>query len=375
MPHLDRIRPALDAAKAAASATMLKELGPTKQNPGNLRGLYYLPANLSPGAPLVVVLHGCTQTAADYDRGSGWSRLADRFGFALLFPEQKQANNGSNCFNWFAVGDSQRGMGEPASISAMIDLMRAEHQIDPTRVFITGLSAGGAMASVMLATYPETFAAGAIIAGLPFGCASDVRQAFDCMGGRAQAQAAELGAKVRRASPHKGPWPRISVWQGDADRTVAPSNADAIVLQWAHLHGLSPAPTRSDTVDGYPHLVWIDAEGRVAIERYDIIGMAHGTPLMPGEDVGQLGVAGAHMLDAQINSTDRIAAFFGIKPAQSATKTPRQSRPRRPVQAHFRPPVVTQPDAAPRKAAPLLDPLPKVRKVIEDALRTAGLLK
>lgn len=385
MSHLDRIRQALEVGAGAAGGTVLKELGRAKQNPGNLRGLYHVPANMARGAPLVVVLHGCTQTAADYDRGSGWSRLADRHGFALLYPEQKKANNGSLCFNWFAVGDSQRGMGEPASIRAMIDVMRDDHDIDPKRVFITGLSAGGAMASVLLATYPETFAAGAIIAGLPYGCATDVREAFDCMGGRARAQAAELGAKVRRASPHKGSWPRISVWQGDADRTVAPNNADAIVLQWAHLHGLPPTPSRSDTVDSYPHQVWLDGEGRVAIERYDITGMAHGTPLMPGEDVGQLGVAGAHMLDAQINSTDRIAAFFGIEPAPGAevsAATP-QPRPTRAVPTPYRAtPAAPQPALAARKSArtarkamPFSDPMPNVRKVIEDALRTAGLLK
>ena len=189
----------------------------SRDNPGNLLGRCYVPADLAGPAPLVVVLHGCTQNAAVYDHGSGWSRLADRHGFLLLFPEQQRANNPMLCFNWFSGDDSQRGMGEAASIRAMIEAMAKAHDVDPARIFVTGLSAGGAMASVMLATYPELFAAGAIIAGMAYGCASDVAGAFDCMSGRASADARELGAKVRRASPHKGPWPRVQVWQGSAD--------------------------------------------------------------------------------------------------------------------------------------------------------------
>ena len=304
----------------------LRALRGVRYNPGNLRALCHVPEGLTEPAPLVVVLHGCGQSAAAYDKGSGWSRLADQHGFALLFPEQNDANNPMGCFNWFQALDSQRGMGEPASIQSMIEAMCAAHDIDPKRIFITGLSAGGAMASVMLATYPERFAAGAIIAGIPYGCASGVREAMDCMGGRAEAEAEELAAKVRRASPHKGAWPRVSIWQGSADSTVVPSNADALALQWSHLHGLPPQPTRTDEVDGYPHSIWLDGDGKVAVERYDITGMAHGTPLRPGTGEGELGEAGAHMLDAHISSTERIAGFFGIGGAPKAgTRKERQA--------------------------------------------------
>lgn len=352
------------------AAGSLLALDEPASNPGNLRGFYYLPKKLKAGAPLVVVLHGCTQTAGGYDEGSGWSRLAERHGFALLFPEQQRQNNPNLCFNWFAVGDTQRGMGEPASIAAMIVAMRAAHGLDPARTFITGLSAGGAMAAVMLATYPELFAAGAIIAGLPYGCASDVREAFDCMGGRARAQAAELGAKVRAASPHKGAWPRLSVWQGSADQTVAPSNADALILQWSDLHQLPPEPSRTETVDGYPRRVWVDSKDRVLIEHYDITGMAHGTPLMPGSEDGQSGTAGAHMLDVNISSTDRIAHFFGIAPPPPAAK-PRAGK------AKAKPMALKLPRAPRIAAVDVAQPetIKGVQKTIEDALRTAGLLK
>jgi poly(hydroxyalkanoate) depolymerase family esterase len=342
----------------------LRLLDPVRDNPGNLRGFYYVPEGLEGPAPLVVVLHGCTQNAAGYDRGSGWSRLADKNGFVLLFPEQQRANNPGLCFNWFTAIDTQRGMGEAASIRAMIEAMDAVHPIQRRRIFVTGLSAGGAMASVRLATYPELFAGGAIIAGIAYGCASGVAQAFDCMSGRAREDSDELGRKVRRASPHKGPWPHISVWQGSADATVAPSNADAIVLQWAHLHGLPPKPSRTETVEGYPRRVWQGDDGEELIEHYVITGMAHGTPLNPGTGDGESGEAGAHMIDAHISSTDRIAAFFGIAPRAKAGMRGRAGAA-----------LSAEPKRAHSPRWPRPGPAVRIQAAIDDALRAAGLLR
>jgi poly(hydroxyalkanoate) depolymerase family esterase len=347
----------LQALTPLHEGSRLVELGGLKQNPGNLHALHYVPETLPASAPLVVVLHGCTQNAAGYDQGSGWSRLADRHGFALLFPEQTRANNPNLCFNWYTANDSQRGMGEPASIRAMVDAMCRQYSIDPKRIFVTGLSAGGAMASVMLATYPELFSGGAIIAGIPYGCASGVAEAFQCMGGRAQADTAELAGHVRRASPHKGAWPRISVWQGSEDRTVMPSNADAIVRQWAAIHGLPSEPSRTETVEGYPRRVWTGPDGKTIIEQYEVTGMAHGTPLMPGTDAGQSGEAMAHMLDVGLSSTDRIAAFFGIAPEPTAA------------------PIKRSPEPAKASAASSSGAVNEVQKVIEDALKAAGLMR
>jgi poly(hydroxyalkanoate) depolymerase family esterase len=355
------------SAFAAPSATRdrLSDLDWSGENPGNLNARCYVPAGIRGPAPLVVVLHGCTQDAAVYDHGSGWSTLADRHGFILLFPEQRRANNPMLCFNWFSAGDTSRGLGEAASIRSMIEAIRKAHGVDPGRIFVTGLSAGGAMASAMLATYPETFAAGAIIAGVAYGCAGDVTEAFDCMGGRGRSDAGELAANVRRASPHQGPWPRVQVWQGSADRTVVASNADAIVLQWTHLHGVGPEPDRSDRVEGYPRRAWLGAKGEPLVEQYEIIGMAHGIPLDgSGEDA--LGEAGAHMLDVGLSSTDRIAAFFGIAPEtaqrpQSARSAPTATRARHAV-------AEAPPRPAPSRAS-------GPQQVIEDALRKAGLMR
>ncbi|MGA8900932.1 extracellular catalytic domain type 1 short-chain-length polyhydroxyalkanoate depolymerase, partial [Bradyrhizobium sp.] len=116
-------------------------------NPGALRMFSFVPPGLQDGCPLVVVLHGCTQSAASYDLGAGWSTLAERFGFALLLPEQQRLNNPNGCFNWFQSEDIERGHGEAASIRQMVMTMVSNHGIDPARVFVTGLSAGGAMTS------------------------------------------------------------------------------------------------------------------------------------------------------------------------------------------------------------------------------------
>jgi len=331
------------------------------ENPGDLRGRIYVPAGASGPMPLVVVLHGCTQDAALYDHGSGWSTLAERHGFALLYPEQQRSNNPMLCFNWFSGGDTERGKGEAASIANMVEAMQSAYDIDPARIFVTGLSAGGAMASVMLATYPDLFAAGAILAGIAFGCADGVGQAFDCMGGRARSSAPELAREVRRASPHEGPWPRVQVWQGSADHTVVPSNADAIVLQWLHLHGLEERPDRLDTVETYPRRTWSDSNGTPLIEQYTITGMGHGVPL-DGDGEDKIGSAGPHMLDVGLSSTATIAHFFGIAPAPEA-KMPR-TRPQAQAQVPARPRT--------RQSA---EPATGPQAVIEKALRAAGLMR
>jgi len=387
LSRLKRGREAFAAAHPASAEPRvggrLRELDAPFSNPGNLGALCYVPDHLEGPAPLLVVLHGCTQDAAGYDQGAGWSRLADRHGFALLYPEQKRENNPNLCFNWYQRSDAARGSGEAASIANMIAAMIARHGLDPARVFVTGLSAGGAMAAVMLATYPELFAGGAIIAGLPYGCASNVSEAFECMGGRGFGEAAALAGKVRAASGHRGPWPRVSIWQGSADRIVAPANAEALVRQWTGLHGLTEAPDRVEAVGGHPRRVWLGADGRELIEHYEVRGMAHGTPLMPGTGEGESGEARAHMLDVGLSSTDRIAAFFGIGPAvvgaragekfKEARKAaePRAARPgpvRAGVPTGARPAVPVPPQA--RAAAS-----GGIQKTIEDALRSAGLMK
>jgi poly(hydroxyalkanoate) depolymerase family esterase len=272
-------------------------------NPGNLRMFQYLPAGLEPGAPLVVTLHGCGQTAAGYDQGAGWCRLADEQGFAVLAPEQKAVNNPHTCFDWFNPEDISRDSGEAASVAAMVRQMVGTHRLDSRRVFITGLSAGGAMTSVMLATYPELFAGAAIIAGLPFGAAQNVRDALEAMRTAPLRTPPQWGDLVRAASSFTGPWPRISIWHGALDTSVNVNNAQALAAQWADLHGLSLGAARQELVDGAIRMRWGDR-----LEVYTLPALAHGTPI----DSRDLGAAGPFILEAGISSTRRIAEFWGV---------------------------------------------------------------
>ena len=204
------------------------------------------------------------------------------------------------------------------------------------RVFITGLSAGGAMAMVMLATYPEVFAGGAIIAGLPFGVATNVREALSRMHSPRTARSPrKLGDLVRKASAHKGPWPKLSVWHGSADRVVHPGNADEIVKQWLDLHHL-PAGTDVGRHGRRP-----SAPGLVERRRRDrgrnptpspTWRMARRSALADNEQ--RYGAQGAFLIEAGISSSYHVAKFFGLTewirrpreslkpPAKQAVKQP-----------------------------------------------------
>jgi feruloyl esterase len=370
MPRLAEIIQRLAQARAAVrppppGETRLRAIDAFGDDPGGLRMFAYAPPGLAPGAPLLVVLHGCTQSAAGYDDAAGWSRLADEHGFALVLPEQRRENNPRLCFNWFEPEHVARGSGEVASIRSMVAHAVAAYGADPDRVFVTGLSAGGAMTAALLAAYPEVFAGGAIIAGLPAGAARDVPSALKAMRDGVIRPPARWGGLVRAAAPPPARWPRVAIWHGDADAVVRLVNAGELVKQWTDVHGVAHATPQIDEIDGAARRVWRGPDGVALVEEVVVPGLGHGAPLDTAVGAPGRGRAAPFMLEAGISSTWRIAQSFGLAEARPSsvreTTRPRAEPAPREAPASDR-------GAEPRRGF-------DVAGVIEASLRRAGLLR
>jgi poly(hydroxyalkanoate) depolymerase family esterase len=298
-------------------------------NPGNLRMFTYVPAALPQGAPLVVLLHGCKQRAASFARDSGFLALAEHQKFALLLPEQKglpsylfdvyvfpwvltwfDANNQNACFNWFEPDNTTRDKGETQSIRQMMDFMIERHALDRSRVYVAGLSAGGAMTAALLAAYPERFAGGAIVAGVPYGCADTVRTALRCMAPGIDRTPAEWAGRVRDAAPARTNFPPLSIWQGQDDSRVAPRNRRELVEQWTAVRGIPAIPfetlhsghlTRERYSDGTTTLV-----ESVLVER-----LGHAFPIQ-GDGPLPCGQPGDFAVEAGVCAAAEILRFWGL---------------------------------------------------------------
>ncbi|MFD5633080.1 PHB depolymerase family esterase [Streptomyces sp. NPDC127077] len=299
------------AAQAAVSVTRVTGFG---SNPGQLNMYVYRPASLPANPPVVVALHGCTQSAQAYADNSGLPGLADRDGFVLVLAETTSSNNINKCFNWFQTTDNRRGQGEALSISQMVSHAVSAYGADPGRVYVTGLSAGGAMTSVMLAAYPDVFAAGAVVAGLPYDCTRD-NSPYTCMNPGVDLAPSAWAQRVRDAYPsYDGPWPRTAIWYGEQDTTVVPRNATELRDQWTAVQGLPQTPTRGSVIgpDSTRHDEYLTADGTVAVEVDAVPGIGHGTPVEPGTGAQQCGATGAPYFLDSICSSYWIARFFGL---------------------------------------------------------------
>lgn len=225
--------------------------------------------------PLIIMLHGCTQNPDDFAVGTGMNRLAEEHGFIVAYPRQSMRANRSACWNWFNLTDQMRDVGEPSIIAGITRTIMVEFDIDGERVYVAGLSAGGAMAAIMSATYPELYAATGIHSGLAYGSATDVVSAFAAMRGTSSPAApAQTKSHLNSANGRS----RTIVFHGASDQRVHPSNAERILAE-ARAGLTDPAQeTQHDGSAGgrtYIRTVITDAHGVPHVEHWAIDGLGH----------------------------------------------------------------------------------------------------
>ncbi|WP_404383723.1 alpha/beta hydrolase family esterase [Caenispirillum salinarum] len=227
----------------------------------------YVPANRpATPLPLIVMLHGCTQSSDDFAAGTRMNALAEEHGCLVAYPEQPAAANANRCWNWFNPKDQQRDGGEPSILAGLTRQILRDHPADPARVYVAGLSAGGAAAAVLAAAYPDVFAAAGVHSGLPVGSARDIPSAFAAM---------RQGGGSSPRTPLRIP---TIVFHGDADTTVNPSNGDAVAVQARSSAAGTRATThRGETAGGHSHsrVVHTAPSGEAVCEHWTIHGAGH----------------------------------------------------------------------------------------------------
>ncbi len=226
------------------------------------------------GLPLIVMLHGCTQDPDDFAAGTRMNFLAEADGFLVVYPTQAAASNPSKCWNWFRDADQRRDEGEPALIAGITRRVMVEYHNDARRIYVAGLSAGGAMAAIMAATYPDLYAAVGVHSGLAPGSAHDLPSALRAMHAGGQGR----GAGAGHAIP-------LILFQGDSDSTVHPCNADDLIGQWVGARppsssgGTAPSPLllQGKSVGGraYTRVNYQDARGQTVAEQWTVHGAGH----------------------------------------------------------------------------------------------------
>jgi poly(hydroxyalkanoate) depolymerase family esterase len=238
----------------------------------------YVPSRATGQAlPLLVMLHGCTQNAEDLAAGTRMNELAESGGFLVVYPEQSAKANGQRCWNWFKADDQRRERGEPSIIAGITRQVAATQPVDTRRIYVAGMSAGGAMAVVMGATYPDLYAAVGVHSGLAYGAAHDMPSAFMAMnqGASDPAQGKVRAAQDAGAVDLARAVPTI-VFHGDRDGTVHPRNGEQVLHQWAG--NSARATVRRDQVSGgraYTRSVYRDAGGQPVAERWIVHGAGH----------------------------------------------------------------------------------------------------
>jgi poly(hydroxyalkanoate) depolymerase family esterase len=236
----------------------------------------YVPSGyVGQAVPLIVMLHGCTQNPDDFATGTRMNGLAEEHTFLVAYPAQSGNANMQKCWNWFQATDQQRGRGEPSIIAGITKQVIDEYEVERDRVYVAGMSAGGAMAAILGATYPDLYAAVGIHSGLAPGSAHDLSSAFTAM-----RQGGPVVARPENTGQEKTILPTI-IFHGDGDTTVHPRNGERLLahLEAGNRNGSSPrVNTRRGGVPGgyeYTRFTYKDASGRDLVERWSVHGLGH----------------------------------------------------------------------------------------------------
>ena len=280
---LQAVRPALGASTASPPGQFTD--GVFRNDAGQRDYKLYIPHAKPEGpVPLVVMLHGCKQDPGDFSTGTRMNRLADLQPFIVLYPAQARSANGFGCWNWFNRHDQQRDAGEPSIIAGMVREVMAEHPVDPRRVYVAGLSAGGGMATILAHTYPELLAAAGVHSGLPYSAAQDMITALGVMKRGSSKRAAFARAKPSVKSAGTKAGVPLIVFHGDHDKTVHPLNGEHVVEQALGLgrdakpHDRTRTVVKAGRVPGghaYTRTLYSDRAGHVQVEHWLVQGSGH----------------------------------------------------------------------------------------------------
>ncbi|ASW55826.1 PHB depolymerase family esterase [Plantactinospora sp. KBS50] len=316
-----------------ASAAALTEITNFGTNPSNLRMYLYVPDRVTTRPALVVAVHYCTGTGPAFYSGSQFASLADQYGFIVIYPSVTRA---SQCFD---VSSPQAlrhdGGSDPVGIISMVNYVKQRYNVDPDRVFATGVSSGAMMTNVLLGDYPDVFAAGAAYAGVPFGCFATTNGSewnSECANGQITKTPQEWGDLVRNAYPgYSGRRPRMQLWHGTNDETLRYPNFGEEIKQWTNVLGVSQTPSYTDTPQsGYTRTRYGGTGGMAPVEAISIQGAPHNLPVDAAQAI----------------------RFFGLDSTTPPTTAAPTTAPPTTAPPTTAPPTTAPPTTAPPTTAP-----------------------
>ncbi len=266
-------------------------------NPGEISASYFSDVNSSNS--LIVLLHGCGQNAEQLAKQSGFYQQAKLHHFALLLPQQHKQNNATTCFNWFSKADQEKDQGETLSI---VNMIKTSKQLTKSsKIYIVGLSAGGALTSSLLVHYPDMFEAGAVIAGIPYPCADNLIKAISCMKSGSPLDARTLAKEIHKPELN---WPELTVITGQQDAIVNPKNSELMAQQWGYLTGDSQQ--RSLPREGVEASSFGGSSELIVIPN-----MGHGLPV--NSEIKAGGSAAPFVLQSPFSAADHLVKKWIVK--------------------------------------------------------------